>query len=293
MSLTDPRAVHGRPSARRGVTPQPSPHPPSAPHRRIARGGRVVSSSSAPAAGRAVPFAPFAPPAVTVSAPATPRFLAKRRPPPFAEHPAQTRLYAVAKRALDIALSVLALLVLSPLFFLLGLLIWAEDRGPVFFSQERVGRGGVPFRFYKFRSMVRNADALKDTLIGGGNNEAGAVIFKMKRDPRCTRVGRLLRKYSLDELPQFFNVLRGEMSLVGPRPHLPREVAAYREASHHKRNGVTPGLLCLREVQGRSNLTFEQWIALDLLYIEHQGLRTDLWILIRALPAVLRAEGAC
>ncbi len=202
-------------------------------------------------------------------------------------------IYPLAKRTLDIALSAAALLILFPLFAVIALAIWIEDRGPVFYSQQRIGCHGVPFRFFKFRSMVRNADALKERLIRDGGNEAGEVIFKMKHDPRVTRAGRLLRKYSLDELPQFLNVLKGDMSLVGPRPHLPREVDAYREPGYHARNSVPPGLLCLREVQGRSNLTFEQWIALDLLYIEHQSMRTDLWILMRALPAVLKAEGAC
>ncbi len=201
-------------------------------------------------------------------------------------------LYFATKRVLDVTLTLCLLTVLAPLLVLIALAIWVEDRGPMLYYQTRMGRNGVPFRFFKFRSMVRNADALKERLIRDGGNEAGEVIFKMKHDPRVTRAGRLLRKYSLDELPQFLNVLKGDMSLVGPRPHLPREVDAYREPGYHARNSVPPGLLCLREVQGRSNLTFEQWIALDLLYIEHQSMRTDLWILMRALPAVLKAEGA-
>jgi|GEM_PF-1396597 Sugar transferases involved in lipopolysaccharide synthesis len=211
-------------------------------------------------------------------------------PTTVATAPAPTPfLYGIVKRILDVTASLLVLLLGFPIFALIAFLIWREDRGPVLYSQSRVGRGGRQFKFYKYRSMVRNADDLKATL--AARNEAEGPIFKMKDDPRITRVGRVLRRYSLDELPQFLNVLRGEMSLVGPRPHLPCEI---EQCANYpaERLSVTPGLLCLREVQGRSNLTFEQWVALDLEYVRHRSLWLDIKILLRAIPAVLKAEGA-
>jgi len=198
-------------------------------------------------------------------------------------------LYLASKRSLDVLGALTALIVLSPLGALIASLIWLEDRGPIFYGQTRVGRSGREFSFYKFRSMVVNADTLRDTL--NEQNEATGPLFKMKKDPRITRVGRVLRKYSLDELPQFWNVLKGDMSLVGPRPHLPREVATYGEVQW-ARLSVQPGLICLREVQGRSNLTFERWVELDLDYISRRSLALDLYIMLRAVPAILKGEGA-
>ncbi|MBC8138343.1 MAG: sugar transferase [Fibrella sp.] len=197
--------------------------------------------------------------------------------------------YFVIKRCIDVAISSLLLTILFPVLVVIGLLVALEDRGPVLYYQTRVGRNGRHFRFYKFRSMVKNADALKDNL--AAQNEAEGPVFKIKNDPRVTRCGRILRKTSLDELPQLINVLRGEMTLVGPRPHLPREVALY-EDWHFERQNVDPGLLCLREVLGRSNLSFDQWVAYDLLYIRNRSARTDSWILLRLIPAVLKADGA-
>ncbi len=197
--------------------------------------------------------------------------------------------YLTLKRYGDICGAVTALLLMSPVLLVLALLIFAEDRGAVLFCQTRIGKDGKPFRFFKFRSMVRNADALKAKL--AAENEASGPIFKMRRDPRITRVGRWLRKYSLDELPQLMNVLRGEMSFVGPRPHLPEEVARYTPRQR-QRLSVQPGLICLREVCGRSNLSFERWVDLDLLYIKCRSLRTDARILLCAIPAVLRGDGA-
>jgi lipopolysaccharide/colanic/teichoic acid biosynthesis glycosyltransferase len=199
-------------------------------------------------------------------------------------------LYETAKRSGDTAAAALLLLLLFPLFLVIALAIFLEDAGPILYYQTRVGKDGTLFRFYKFRSMVRNADAIKTRL--EAQNEAIGPIFKMRHDPRVTRVGRVLRKYSLDELPQLVNVLRGEMSLVGPRPHLPKEVECYTERQL-PRLTVQPGLLCFREVFGRSNMGFEQWVELDLLYIEHRSFRTDMQILMRTIPAVLSAEGAC
>jgi len=197
--------------------------------------------------------------------------------------------YHVAKRLLDIVCAIAALVVLFPLLLLVGVAIVLEDGGPVLYYQPRIGRDGEPFRFYKFRSMIRDADAAKDLL--AKQNEASGPIFKMKNDPRITRVGRFLRRSSIDELPQLLNVLRGDMSFVGPRPHLPREVERYTDRQH-RRLTVQPGLVCLREVYGRSNLTFDQWVEMDLLYIENRSLLTDLGILARLLPAVFRGEGA-
>lgn len=176
-----------------------------------------------------------------------------------------------------------------PVCCLIGILIWAEDGGPIFYVQNRVGKGSRLFPFFKFRSMVRNAEALKAQLMD--QNEAIGPVFKMREDPRITRIGRLLRKYSLDELPQLWNVLRGDMSLVGPRPHLPAEVARYQEYQH-ARLVAQPGLICLREVTGRSHLSFDQWVKTDLLYLQNRSIALDLKILCYAVPAVLKGEGA-
>jgi lipopolysaccharide/colanic/teichoic acid biosynthesis glycosyltransferase len=193
------------------------------------------------------------------------------------------------RRTLDILVALAALILLAPLLLLLLLLVWREDRGTIFFQQERVGQFGRRFAFYKFRSMVPNAESLKANL--SQQNEATGPIFKMKDDPRVTRIGRVLRHYSLDELPQLWNVLKGDMSLVGPRPHLPKEIEQC-PAYPAERLSVPPGLICLREVSGRSKLTFEEWIALDLEYVRKRSLWLDLSILLRAIPAVLRGDGA-
>jgi len=199
------------------------------------------------------------------------------------------RTYLVLKRCLDVALAGLLLILLLPLLALIAIVIFIDNPGPILFSQMRVGRDNRLFRFYKFRSMVKNAPALQAQL--ERENEAEGPIFKMRRDPRVTRVGRILRKYSLDELPQLVSVLLGEMSLVGPRPHLPSEVAQY-EDHQRMRLTVQPGLVCLREIYGRSELTFERWIELDLQYIASRSLRTDLEILLKLVPAVLCGRGA-
>lgn len=197
--------------------------------------------------------------------------------------------YETTKRALDVVLSAAALIVLSPALAVIALLVWLEDGGPIFYTQMRVGRSGRHFSFYKFRSMVVGADCRKAEL--DARNEATGPIFKMRRDPRVTRIGRVLRRYSLDELPQFLNVLRGDMSLVGPRPHLPSEIERCPDYPQ-ERLSVPPGLCCLREVQGRSLLSFERWLELDLRYVQRRSFLLDLWILAHALPAVLRGEGA-
>jgi len=199
------------------------------------------------------------------------------------------QLYVVCKRIIDIVGSTVALLLLLPVFVVVATAIILENRGPIFFVQMRVGKDNMCFRFYKFRSMVKNAADLQTKLTA--SNEATGPIFKMRKDPRVTRVGRILRKYSIDELPQLFNVLRGDMSFVGPRPHLPSEVALYT-SEQRIRLSVQPGLVCMREVTGRSELTFDRWIETDLQYIACRSLRTDLSILLRLVPAVIGARGA-
>lgn len=196
----------------------------------------------------------------------------------------------IVKRAFDVVFSFGALLLLSPLFLLVTLLIKLEDRGPVFLAQKRVGLHGSEFEMYKFRSMIVNAEAkLKDLL--AQNQHADGVTFKIKDDPRITRVGRWLRKFSIDEFPQFWNVLRGDMSIVGPRPCLPREVEHYTLAQR-RRLEVTPGLTCLWQIGGRAEIDFSGQVQLDVQYIESQSFWGDLVILAKTVPAVLLSKGA-
>ena len=194
------------------------------------------------------------------------------------------------KRVLDVVLSAMAMALFFPLFFGVGLAIVLEDGFPVFFTQDRVGLNGRVFRFYKFRSMFRNAEKLKDALIKQ-NESADGVIFKMKNDPRVTRVGRFIRRYSIDEMPQFLNVLQGDLSVVGPRPPVPREVAQYSLADR-KRLHVKPGLTCLWQIQGRSEIPFKDQVRLDLQYIHSQSVLKDLMIMVKTVPAVLFGRGA-
>lgn len=195
----------------------------------------------------------------------------------------------VLKRVLDVGLSLTLVAGLSPLLFLLALAIRLDSPGPVFFWQMRLGRDAVPFRFVKFRSMHTGAEQALAEL--EALNEVQGPIFKMREDPRLTRVGRLLRRMSLDELPQLWNVLRGEMSLVGPRPPLPSEVERY-EDWHCRRLEVVPGITGLWQVSGRSELSFDEMVMLDLYYIENWSLTLDLQILARTIPTVLAGRGA-
>lgn len=193
------------------------------------------------------------------------------------------------QRVLDVLLTSLLLLLLFPLFLLIALCIALDSRGPILFTQRRVGKDGVEFPFYKFRSMVADAEARRKTL--DAHNERSGPVFKMKNDPRITRVGRWLRRTSLDELPQLLNVLKGDMSLVGPRPALPREVAVYT-SRQRLRLAVMPGLTGLWQVSGRASLAFEHSIELDLHYIEYQSVRLYLQILLMTIPAVVTGKGA-
>jgi len=194
------------------------------------------------------------------------------------------------KRLIDVAGALVLLLMLSPLFLLIGALIKLESDGPALFPQTRVGKWGKCFTMYKFRSMCADAERRKDDLLDQ-NEMRGGVIFKMKCDPRITRIGRLIRRGSLDEPPQLWNVLIGEMSLVGPRPPVPAEVAAY-SLGERRRLDVKPGITCIWQVSGRSQLTFLQQVELDVAYIESQSIRGDLKLLLKTVPAVLTGRGA-
>ena len=196
----------------------------------------------------------------------------------------------VFKRTMDIVLSILAIILGSPIFLITALLVKVTSPGPIIFSQVRVGRCGRHFKFYKFRSMYIDAEARKAELLK--LNESGdGVIFKMKRDPRITPIGRFIRKFSIDELPQLFNVLLGDMSLVGPRPPLPSEVRTY-SLEERKRLNITPGITCLWQVSGRSELPFSMQIALDKEYIASRSAWKDFLILLKTVPAILTGKGA-
>lgn len=194
------------------------------------------------------------------------------------------------KRGLDIIVSLLMLLLLSPLFVLVAVCIKSCDGGPVLFWQSRVGQWGREFPFPKFRSMVLNAEKLKDSLLAQ-NQHGDSVTFKMKNDPRVTWIGRIIRRLSIDELPQLWCVLAGDMSLVGPRPPVPREVALYTLTDRHRLNAV-PGLTCIWQVSGRGDIPFPQQVQLDVQYIESQSFWLDIKLLLATIPAVLIGKGA-
>ena len=196
----------------------------------------------------------------------------------------------LAKRALDICIASTALIALSPLLVVTAVLIKMESKGNVIFKQERVGLNGVPFTMLKFRSMNCEAELQKSSLEKRNEMDKG-VLFKIKNDPRITRVGAIIRKTSIDELPQLLNVIKGEMSLVGPRPPLPAEVWEYSRADR-LRLAVVPGITCLWQISGRSDIPFEQQVKLDIQYIEQQTVAFDLLLLIKTIPAVIKARGA-
>jgi lipopolysaccharide/colanic/teichoic acid biosynthesis glycosyltransferase len=200
------------------------------------------------------------------------------------------RLALGLKRGLDIAGSGILLLLLAPLFGLVALAIKLDSPGPVFFAQVRVGRYGRLFTMWKFRSMHVKAEAHQSTL-ASRNEMSGGVIFKMKQDPRITRSGRLIRRVSLDELPQLWNVFRGDMSLVGPRPALPREVALYTLSQRQRLEGM-PGITCLWQVSGRSELPFETQVTLDVQYVDSWSFWGDVRLLLKTIPAVITGRGA-
>ncbi len=193
------------------------------------------------------------------------------------------------KRAFDLGVSSVLLLALLPLFLLVAGVIKLDSEGPVFFVQDRCGLRGRRFPFLKFRTMYPDAETRLATMLP--RNELSGPVFKMKDDPRMTRVGRFLRKYSFDELPQLVNVVLGHMSLIGPRPPVPSEVARY-ELDHHGRLSMRPGMTGLWQVSGRNEIPFEEWVKLDLEYIQRWSLGLDLRILLATLPAVVSARGA-
>jgi lipopolysaccharide/colanic/teichoic acid biosynthesis glycosyltransferase len=197
----------------------------------------------------------------------------------------------VAKRLFDIVVSACFLVGLGPLFALIAMLIRLEDGKPVIFEQIRVGRHGCHFKMYKFRSMRPDAEKQLEKLLAQNHHREG-VTFKIKDDPRLTRVGKWLRKFSFDELPQFYNVFKGDMSLVGPRPPVPREVAMYTLADR-RRLAVKPGITCFWQIGGRAEIDFSGQVDLDVQYIENQSLFTDITILVKTVPAVLSGKGAC
>ncbi len=210
---------------------------------------------------------------------------------PFAEYIPDVKLpHAFWKRLIDIVGSALALTLLSPVMLLIALLIRLESPGPVFFRQIRLGRYGRPFIMYKFRSMRCNAQELQPLLMHMNEKQGGA--FKIKDDPRMTRIGRFIRKYSLDELPQLFNVLKGDLSLVGPRAMAPYDVNRFDKVEYYIRFAVPQGCTGLWQVSGRSNLTFDEWMRLDIYYVENISLGLDLKILLRTIPAILKGDGA-
>jgi exopolysaccharide biosynthesis polyprenyl glycosylphosphotransferase len=196
----------------------------------------------------------------------------------------------LVKRALDVVASAILLVLLMPLFLAVAVAIRLEDPGPILFKQIRVGRWGTLFTMWKFRSMYTDAEERKKELMAQ-NEMQGGVIFKMKDDPRVTKVGRVIRKTSIDELPQLWNVLKGEMSLVGPRPPVPQEVNEY-SLSDRRRLEVIPGITCIWQVSGRSDIPFDQQVELDVEYIESQSFWTDVKILLKTVPALLFGTGA-
>lgn len=199
------------------------------------------------------------------------------------------RFYNFIKRAFDIFGSIIVCVVFFWLFAAVAIAIKLDDGGPVFYVSERVGKGGRIFKFYKFRSMKKNADELKCEVMHLNEMEGG--LFKIKNDPRITRVGKVLRRTSLDELPQIFNILKGDMSFVGPRPPLPSEVEDYADKAFAKLS-VIGGLTCYWQISGRSNIDFDGMLKLDEKYIAERGVWTDIKILFKTIPAVFKGDGA-
>ena len=202
----------------------------------------------------------------------------------------EKKIYDFFKRVFDVLLSGVAIVVLSPLMLVLALVV-RSDGGPAIYSQVRVGKNGKEFRIYKFRSMCPNADSPKMLKKLAKRNEMDGPAFKIHDDPRITKVGRFIRRTSLDELPQLFNIFMGDMTIVGPRPPLPSEVRQYTEYQY-KRLAVKQGLTCYWQCSGRSNIGFREWVELDLKYIRERSLWTDFKIILMTVPAVLRGDGA-
>lgn len=226
-----------------------------------------------------------------------PRAERRRRPRPATPHKVhyweierdgnRTTAYVVVKRVVDIAGSVALIVFLAPLCLVTWVVLWMTTRGRPIFEQVRIGEGGQPFTLYKFRTMSPDADRCRTQV----RNEQSGPVFKNRYDPRITPLGRWLRKFSIDELPQLFNVLKGDMSLVGPRPPILSEVTRYSDWQL-RRLSVKPGLTCVWQVSGRCEIGFEDWVRMDLWYIDHQSLRLDVTLLLRTPAAVLSCRGA-
>ncbi|MER3523680.1 MAG: glycosyl transferase [Ignavibacteria bacterium] len=195
-----------------------------------------------------------------------------------------------AKRLFDIIGATIILVLASPVMLLIAPAIKLYDGGPVIFTQTRVGKWGKHFKFYKFRSMVVNAEDLKSKLLAF-NEMKGEVIFKMKNDPRVTPVGKIIRRFSLDELPQLWCVLKGDMSLVGPRPPLPSEVTLYKNRHHYRLDGM-PGLTCLWQVKGRNEIPFEGQVKLDMEYLHKRSLKEDILLVLQTVKVMITGRGA-
>ena len=198
-------------------------------------------------------------------------------------------LYEVIKRIIDIVASFIGLILLSPLILIVSILIKLESKGEVIFKQKRVGLNGKEFYMYKFRSMVINAEELKEQL--ESQNEMSGPMFKIKDDPRITKVGKFIRKTSIDELPQLINVIKGDMSLVGPRPSLPKEVKKF-EQWMMERLEVKPGLTCIWQVSGRNNIDFEDWMKLDIKYIRERSFKLDMKLILKTVLVLLGDKNA-
>jgi len=197
--------------------------------------------------------------------------------------------FRFSKRLIDIVVSTLALVFLSPILLAVAIAIAVESPGPIIFRQLRVGKYNIPFTMYKFRSMRLDAESLRDKLLA--INEMDGPVFKIRRDPRVTRVGNFIRRWSLDELPQLFNVFRGEMTLVGPRPLPVTEVAEMSE-NQMRRHSVKPGLTCIWQISGRNDISFDEWIQLDLIYVDNQSAMLDIEIFLRTFGAVFKRKGS-
>jgi len=250
-------------------------------------GAHAAVKSSYPAAGIVEENASLLPlKTLSLNCEDSSRFSSSYTDPDF---PQRTVSYALAKRLFDIVLASGALVLFSVPMIVVAIIIKVTDRGPIFFKQIRVGKGGRLFHCYKFRSMCIDAEEKKRELMH--LNEASGPVFKIKADPRITPIGVFIRKFSVDEFPQFLNVIRGEMSLVGPRPPIPSEVEQYG-VHERKRLAIHPGLTCLWQIGGRSNVTFERWVELDLEYIETMSFWKDIEIILKTIPAVLKSSGA-
>ncbi|UCG53476.1 MAG: sugar transferase [Candidatus Latescibacterota bacterium] len=198
-------------------------------------------------------------------------------------------VYDVSKRVFDLVVSLIVLILLFPVIPVIAVMIRLDSPGPVFFRQDRVGKNGRVFKFLKFRSMFREAEEHRKDV--ESLNEQDGPVFKARSDPRITSVGGFLRRSSLDEIPQILNVVKGDMSIVGPRPPIPAEVEHY-QPWQRRRLEVTPGITCLWQISGRSHLSFNEWMRLDMEYLKHRSFKTDLLIFLKTIPAVIARKGA-